>query len=126
MDEMSVGDDRTRAVELGGLIRSYRGGDVAVLDLRKLNVWADFFVIATVSSGAHMQGLCRQVKEFSRERGLEIVQRRRRPAPDDEWTLIDLGTIVVHLMTAKSRAFYELERLWNAADVIVPEDPPAS
>jgi ribosome-associated protein len=37
---------------------------------------------------------------------------------DDEWRLIDLGAIVIHLMTEKARSFYELERLWGAADVV--------
>jgi ribosome-associated protein len=31
---------------------------------------------------------------------------------------LDLGTIIIHLMTSKSRSFFELERLWSAAPVI--------
>jgi ribosome-associated protein len=49
---------------------------------------------------------------------MEILRWRRKAAADDEWNLIDLGSIVVHLMTAKSRSFYELERLWSAAPII--------
>jgi ribosome-associated protein len=112
------------ALALGDLLREHKGGDVKVLDLRGLNSWTDFFVIATTSSGAHLQGLERHVKEFSRERGPEILRRSRRPPANpgasvrDEWSLIDMGTVVIHLMSPQARSFYELERLWSAATVL--------
>ncbi|GHT58690.1 ribosomal silencing factor RsfS [Spirochaetia bacterium] len=116
MDDMSQAADL--AIALGELLRDARGGNVAVMDLRSLNGWTDFFVLATVTSGAHLSGLERHVKDFSRERGIEILRRSRKPLADDEWCLIDLGYIVVHLMTEKTRAFYELERLWDTAPII--------
>jgi ribosome-associated protein len=102
------------AVEAGELLREHRGGEVTVIDLRPQNGWTDFFVIATVTSNAHLQGLQRHIKEFARERDMEILRGRRKTSSDDEWHLIDLGAIVIHLMTARSRSFYELERLWGA------------
>jgi ribosome-associated protein len=119
MDDMSQGFDPVDlAIALGKLLRDARGGDVVVMDLRPLNGWTDFFVLATVTSGTHLSGLERHVKDFSRERGVEILRRSRKPAADDDWCLIDLGCIVVHLMTEKTRAFYELERLWSSAPII--------
>jgi ribosome-associated protein len=118
MDGTFQTDDRTLALELGRLIQEHRGIDVLVMDLRQSNTWTDFFVVATITSNTHVQGLRRHIKEFAREQGLETLNPHRKTAPDDEWNLLDFGTIVVHLMTAKSRAFYELERLWNAAEVI--------
>jgi ribosome-associated protein len=118
MDDMFQADSRTLALGLGDLLREHRGENVVVMDLRELNSWTDFFVIATVSSGTHIKGLQRQIKEFAGEKGIEILRRRRKIAVGDEWNLIDLGSIVVHLMTAKSRSFYELERLWSAAPII--------
>jgi ribosome-associated protein len=114
----------TLAAELGRLLQDHRGGDVVVLDLRELNSWTGFFVIATVSSNTHLQGLYRQVKDFALEKQVEIFHRHRRPSAEDEWSLIDMGTIVVHLMTAKSRSFYELERLWSAGKVIFRGESP--
>jgi ribosome-associated protein len=122
MDDMFQTDNRTLAVELGEMLREHRGGDVVVMDLRGLNTWTDFFVIATVSSTTHVKGLGRQIKEFAQGKDLEILRRRRKAAPDDGWNLIDMGSIVVHLMTPQSRSFYELERLWGAAVFIPPGD----
>jgi ribosome-associated protein len=118
-----------QARELGRLLQDSRGGDVVAMDLRGLNSWTDFFVIATVTSNAHLEGLQRHIKDYSREKGIE-PRFSRKPVRqyntpnDDEWSLVDLGSIVIHLMTAKARAFYELERLWSTAVMVFPESEP--
>ncbi len=114
-DTLSTKED---AVALGSLLAEHNGLDVAVLDLSALHAWTDYFVLATVTSFTHQQGLQRHIKEFAGERNLEILRRQRKAASDDEWNLTDLGNIVIHLMTARSRSFYDLERLWNGAPVI--------
>ncbi|AEF86341.1 iojap family protein [Treponema primitia ZAS-2] len=112
--------DKTAALELAALIRDHRGEDVIVMDLREINHWTDFFVVATVSSSAHVQGLQRHIKDYARDKGIEILRQHRKASSDDEWNLIDLGNIVVHLMSSGSRSFYELERLWSAAVIVSP------
>ena len=124
MDGMSQNNgDLLLAKELGKLLDDHRGQEVIVMDMRALNFWTDFFVIATVTSDTHLMGLERHIKEFARESGIEILRRSRRPDNNaeqryDEWCLIDLGNIVIHLMTAKARSFFELERLWSAAPLV--------
>ena len=111
-----------KACELGKLLQDHQGEDVVVMDMRNLNFWTDFFVIATVRSNTHLKGLERHIKDFVQENELEILnrsgRRSRKPDTDDEWCLLDLGGIVVHLMTSRTRSFYELERLWSAAPII--------
>jgi ribosome-associated protein len=112
-------DAAAAALAMGKLLEEHKGADVIVLDLRDMNAWTDFFVIATASSNAHLQGLERHIKDFSRESGVDILRRSRKPVgEDDEWSLVDFGAIVVHLMNSRARSFYELERLWSAARVI--------
>jgi len=103
------------ATALGDLLRDHRGADVLVLDLREIGAWTDFFVIATSSSDTHMDGLDRHIKEFCHERGIDILRRSHKPDGEDEWRIIDLGPIVIHLMNSKARAFYDLERLYSIA-----------
>jgi len=131
-------DDSSLARELGILLDDHRGAEVVVMDMRSLNFWTDFFIIATATSNTHLMGLERHIKEFVHERGLEILRRSARPKNNagrgsmelrstehsstehssDEWRLLDLGGIVIHLMTAGIRSFFELERLWSAAPLI--------
>jgi ribosome-associated protein len=119
-DTLPVNDGTALARALGALLHDHKGQDIAILDLRAINSWTDFFVITTVSSRTHLLGLLRHIKDFCREQEVEILRGRHKTAPEDEWTLVDLGTVVIHLMTERARSFYELERLWTAASVIGP------
>jgi len=114
------------AALLGELLREHKGDNVLVLDLRKMDTWTDFFVIATATSNTHLEGMDRHIKEFCREREIEILRRSRKPVAshgmlasggmqgqEDEWRIIDLGPIVIHLMSRRAREFYDLERLYS-------------
>ena len=97
------------------LLSDHKGADVLALDLRQMGAWTDFFVIATASSDAHMDGLERHVKDFCAERERDILRRSRRPSGEDEWRIIDLGPAVIHLFSRRAREFYDLERLYSVA-----------
>jgi len=107
---------RDQTVNLTGdistLLQEHNGQDVSVLDLRRINNWTDYFIIATVTSRTHMDGLERHIKNFCNDRDVELIGSSRKNT-DDEWRLLDLGSVIVHLMTASVREFYELERLWS-------------
>ncbi len=106
---------REAAIQLGTLIAEHRGQDVKVLDLSGRNSWTDYFVIATATSSTHSRGLQRHIHEALKETGLEIRPTKRRIPDGDEWILIDLGQVIVHLMTSAARSFYDLEKLWYGA-----------
>jgi ribosome-associated protein len=86
--------------------------------LRELHSWTDYFIIATVTSGAHRDGLVRHIKDFAGERGFAMRRGPGKSGPDDGWSLVDLGTVVIHLMSSSSRSFYELEQLWSSAKIV--------
>lgn len=105
--------DEQKALEIAQLMEDGKGQDVSVLDVSQLNSWTDYFVIVTVTSSTHWQGLYKDVKEYAKENELQIHTTSEKKSDGDEWNLIDLGTIVVHLMTKQAREFYELEKLWH-------------
>ncbi|AEJ18942.1 iojap-like protein [Gracilinema caldarium DSM 7334] len=118
MDDMLHTKETEIACNLAKLIFEHKGQRVVVLDLRSLHTWTDFFIISTVTSSTHQQGLQRHIKEFAQAEHIDILRRQRKAPAEDEWTLIDMGTIVVHLMTEKARMFYDLERLWSEAPIL--------
>jgi ribosome-associated protein len=113
------------ALSLAATLADHKGVDVVVLDVSAQAGWTDRFVIATATSLAHLRGLARFIDEELPGLGLARL-RRGSAADDDEWLLIDLGGIIVHLMTEGARSFYELEKLWfqSPAFRIDPSEPP--
>ncbi|MCL2720647.1 MAG: ribosome silencing factor [Treponema sp.] len=113
--------DSDNAKKLAVLLQEHNGQDISVLDLRGLNNWTDFFIIATVTSKTHMDGLERHVKEFCHVSEIDVLgcsqtkslrTRGLQKNTEDEWRLIDLGSIIIHLMISGTREFYDLDRLW--------------
>jgi len=94
--------------------------DVQVLDLRDVTSFADFFVICT---GANPK----QIQAITEEIGQRLAERGEHPVSVEgfgnaEWVLADYGDYLIHVFSAKARAYYDLERLWRHAKVVaVPE-----
>lgn len=104
------------ALALAELLVEHQAEETVVLDVRRQSGWTDYFVIATTRSHAHLRGVLRHLDTALRRMGnagRERAGHSLRRAPDDSgWVLVDLGNVVIHLMTDDQRRFYELERLW--------------
>ena len=110
---------REAAVRIGKLLDEHRCIDPVVLCMQGISDVADFFVVATVVSGAHLRGVLRGVAGLTSGGETWVPYRphgnRKRPGTLG-WELVDCGEVLVHLMNQRSREFYELERLWFNAE----------
>ncbi|KZZ41954.1 ribosome silencing factor [Bacterioplanoides sp.] len=89
--------------------------NITELDVRGRTSVTDWMIIATGTSNRHVTAVAGNVEEKAKHAGLRPNGTEGRAAAD--WVLIDLGDVVVHVMTDQSRHFYDLERLWGE-----PED----
>jgi ribosome-associated protein len=89
--------------------------DIVLMDLRGVNNYLDYFLIATGNSLIHCRSLAKEVqKVFKNER----IKKRNRDSFDSEWIVLDYNEIVIHIFTHESRNFYQLEKLWADADTL--------
>jgi ribosome-associated protein len=87
--------------------------DVVILDLRKTTDFTDYFVLASGTNQKQIVAIADAVLETMRERGVKPTHVEGYPR--GEWILLDFQDLVVHVFTEKTRAFYDLERLWGGA-----------
>ena len=110
-------NSRTLAEEAARFITEHKGQDTVALCIREQSSFTDYFVIATVTSDAHMRGLYRNVLDFLAHENADL-RSRKKIAGDEGWLVLDCGSVVIHLMTQEKRNFYDLERLWFEGEVI--------
>ena len=108
---------RDVALEIGQVIDEHKGADTVVIDVREQSSWTSFFVISTINSVGHLKGLTRHIKNFLREKDVNVLHRHKRIA-EDGWELIDCGFVVIHLMNEEMREFYDLEKLWFSGEIV--------
>jgi ribosome-associated protein len=106
---------RETATAVARFLDDHKAEDTVILDLTGITTLADYFVIATARSGAHLAGLVRELSHFFHQIGVRPLGRHKR-STDRGWLLVDCGDVVVHLMEKEQREFYELERLWFRAE----------
>ena len=112
----ATSSNRDAVLKAARLIADHKGEDTVVLDISGVSPIADFFIIATARSGAHLAGLQKELAVFLREQGIRPLNRGHKGRGETGWLLLDCGDFVIHLMEKEQRDFYDLERLWFKAE----------
>lgn len=90
-----------------------KASDVVILDLRKLTVLTDFFVIGSVQSTRQARAVSDELRPTLREKGHPPMGEEG--LRNGKWALLDFGSVVIHLFQDDQREFYDLESLWGDA-----------
>ncbi len=84
--------------------------EITVLAIADKTVMADYLVIATGMSRAHIHALAGKILEtFSTPN--HLIRRDGFGATD--WVVLDTGTVMVHLFRPEARTLYNLEGMWS-------------
>lgn len=85
--------------------------DVKVIDVCMQTTVTDFMVICSGRSSRHVKAIAEHTLEQMKAAGVSALGSNGFESGD--WALIDFGDAVVHVMQPESRAFYNLEGLWQ-------------
>jgi ribosome-associated protein len=94
-------------------IEDKKGLDVVLLDVSRLLLITDIFLITTGTSRRHVLTLAEEVEASLKADGRRPI--RREGMEDATWVLLDYGDVIVHVFDDATRRYYDLERLWGDA-----------
>ena len=92
-------------------LEDIKGFDIIDLDVRKLTSITDYMIIASASSTRQTRALANNIHDKMKDLNVEIVGIEGEGEGD--WVLVDIGDVIVHIMTPTTRAYFNLEELWT-------------
>ncbi|MBI2995337.1 MAG: ribosome silencing factor [Candidatus Melainabacteria bacterium] len=93
-----------------------KGEDVLLLDVSKLTIVGDYFLIITAKSPAQIEAIAEYITEELNNLNYKLISKEGFALSN--WMVLDFGNIVVHIMSKKIREYYKLERFWSNATFI--------
>jgi ribosome-associated protein len=94
-----------------------KAADIVLLELGELTTLADAFVICSGGSERQIDAIADAIIGGLRAEGVRPIGREGAAA--SHWVLIDYGSVIVHVFTPPERDYYQLERHWAEAKVIL-------
>lgn len=87
---------------------------IEVLDVRAKTSVADYFLVCSGTSDRHVDAIADRVAE---KLALQKIKPFRSEGERSGWILQDYGDVILHVMKEEQRQFYDLESLWQSAQV---------
>ena len=92
--------------------------DIVMLDISKVSIIADYFVICSGTSDRQVRAIAREIDEQLGKAGVNPISVEGMN--DARWVLMDYGSVLVHIFDPATRSFYQLEQLWAGAQPPAP------
>ena len=103
-----------RVVELAA---GKKASDIVLLDVRGQTTMTDYFVICSGASDRQLGAIADGIVEGLHDHGTRPLSREGDAG--SHWVLLDFGGVIVHVMSVPEREFYQLEKLWVKAALLL-------
>jgi ribosome-associated protein len=92
-------------------LKDKKGEDLRIIDISKVSVIADYFIIANGNNVNQVQALVDNVQEQLYKAG--YPDPRVEGYRSASWVLLDYNDVIIHVFSKEDRLFYDLERIWR-------------
>jgi len=100
---------KNRIATIKELLDEKKALDIIDYDLRNTDYFVDHVIVATTMADKHAKALLDHLKKTLKPMGEEFLGVDE----SDDWTVIDLGDILIHLMSEEYRAKYQMDKFLN-------------
>ena len=109
-------DDKYLACLAAHASSEKKAEDILLLDVSKLTVVGDYFLIVTAKSTPQIEAIAKNVEETLLKHNYQLVSKEG--IGFSNWIVLDFGNIIVHVMGEKERTYYRLEQFWSNGEVV--------
>ena len=90
--------------------------DLKILDVSKTSKVIDYLIICSGESDPQVRAIEKEIDKRLRKN--KIKGFRWEGVVESGWMILDLGTIVTHVMRSAERDYYDLEGLWGKEAIV--------
>jgi ribosome silencing factor RsfS/YbeB/iojap len=100
---------KNRIKNITAILDDKKAQNIETIDLANKGYLVDTVIIATALNSKHTASLVIYLKESLKSKGEEFL----RIDDGDNWTIVDLGDILIHIMSDDYREKYQIEEFLN-------------
>jgi ribosome-associated protein len=100
---------QTRIEKITNVLDKNKAENIEVFDLRNKNYFVDYAIIASSLGARHTSALLDHLKN-----DLKPAEKFNNIDESSDWIVVDLGDILIHIMTPEYRVKYDMESFLTA------------
>ena len=104
-------DAREKAQAIAEAIRSKKGFDIVILDVRERAGICDYFVVGSANNVMQTGAVAEKIAEDLEKKGEAPL--RTEGARGSKWIGLDFSDVIVHVFERNTREEYRFEALWE-------------
>ena len=94
--------------------------DIKIIDISKISVIADYFIICGGSNSRQVKALAENVEEKLGK--ADVIPKSTEGYQNANWILLDYQDVIIHIFNQEERLFYDLERIWSDGSFVQVSD----
>ena len=88
-----------------------KGEQIKIIDISKISVVADYFVIASGKNVNQIRAMADEVEEKLSK--VKIEPKQIEGYNTASWILMDYRDFIIHIFNEEQRLYYDIERIWS-------------
>lgn len=86
--------------------------------MREQAIFADYFLICEAENERQLRALAQSIRQ-SAKHDAQVRTGSQEGIAESGWVLVDFGDLIVHIFSPKMRHYYNLEDLWDEAQIVL-------
>lgn len=91
-------------------LENMKARDIVAINVIEKASFTDCMIVCSGNSSRHVRSITENINTEAKAKGLNVIGIEGNDI--GEWSLVDLGDIIIHVMTDDIRDTYKLEDLW--------------